>query len=96
VTARVAAEVHTLICEFVYVLIYIVSMILFGGSSRHPVHDGVSVAQKFCVCPTCTSSEDVSVTKCHETLSGIGLLESHGSQRLLLYGETLLLRSHEI
>jgi len=33
---------------------------------------------------------------CHETLSGIGLLQSHGSQRLLLYGETLLLRSHEI
>jgi len=26
---------------------------------------------------------------------GVGPLESHGSQRLLLYGETLLLRSHE-
>jgi len=34
--------------------------------------------------------------KCHETLRGIGLLESHGSQRLLLYGETLLLRSQRL
>jgi len=33
---------------------------------------------------------------CHEILLGVGPLESHGSQRLLLYGETLLLRSHEI
>jgi len=32
----------------------------------------------------------------HEILLGVGPLESHGSQRLLLYGETLLLRSHEI
>ena len=34
-------------------------------------------------------------TYCHEILLGVGPLESHGSQRLLLYGETLLLRSHE-
>jgi len=33
---------------------------------------------------------------CHEILLGVGPLESHGSQRLLLYGEILLLRSHEI
>jgi len=35
------------------------------------------------------------VRKCHEILLGVGPLESHSSQRLLLYGETLLLRSHE-
>ena len=94
--ARTAAVGHTLICESVYVLIYIVNMILFGESSRYPVQDGVYVARNFCGCPTCASSANVSVRKCHETLSGIGLLESHGSQRLLLYRETLLLRSHEI
>jgi len=33
---------------------------------------------------------------CHETLLGIGLLESHGSQRLISYGETLLLCSHKM
>ena len=71
-------------------------MIAFGGSFRYPVRNGVYVARNFCVFPTSASSEDGSVRKCHETLSGIELLESHGFQRLLLYGETLLLRSHEI
>jgi len=51
-------------------------MILSGGSSRYPVRDGVYVARKFCGCPACASSTDVSVRKCHETLRGIGLLES--------------------
>ena len=87
--ARTAAVGHTFICEFVYVLIFIVKMIFFRGSFRPPVHDGVYVARNFCWCPTCTSSTDESVRKCHETLSGIGLLESHSSQRHLLYGETL-------
>jgi len=32
-------------------------------------------------------SNDVSMRKCHEILLGVGPLESHGSQRLLLYGE---------
>jgi len=94
VLARTAAEVHTLICEFVYVLIYTVNMNLFGGSSCYPVREGVCVAQNFRRCPACTSSADVIVRKCHETLRGIGPLESHGSQRLLWHRETLLLYSH--
>ena len=39
--ARNAAEVHTLICEFVYAFNLYRDMILFGGSSRYPVRDGV-------------------------------------------------------
>jgi len=53
----------------------------------------IYVARNFCGCPACTSSADVTVRTCHEILLGVGPLESHGSQRLLLYGETLLLRT---
>jgi len=57
---------------------------------------GIYVARNFCGCPACASSVDVSVRKCHEALQKRGLLESHDSQRLLLYGEKLLLRLHKM
>ena len=41
------------------------------------------------------SFSDLIEEMCLERLRGIGPLESHGCQRLLLYGETLLLRSHD-
>jgi len=65
VVTRTAAEVHTLICEFVYVFNLYRNMILFGGSSRYFVRDNVYVARFFCGCPACASSADVSVRKCH-------------------------------
>jgi len=47
-------------------------------------------------CPACASSADVSVRKCHGTLQGRGRLRVTDSKRLLVYGETVLLRLHEI
>jgi len=53
-------------------------MILFGGSSRYFVCDGVCVVQIFCECPACASSADVSVRKCHGTLGECELWEVTG------------------
>ena len=38
-------------------------MILLGGSSHYPVRDGVYGGRKFCGCPACAISADVSVRK---------------------------------
>ena len=53
-------------------------MILLGGSSHYTVRDSVYGGRKFCGCPACAFSADVSVRKCLETLRRIGLLERHG------------------
>jgi len=39
--------VHTFICEFVYLFDLRRDMILFGGSSRYPVRDGVYMLREF-------------------------------------------------
>jgi hypothetical protein len=72
-------------------------MILFGGSLR------LACTRRACVLREILAgalpahpARMVSVRKCHEVLRRKGLLESHDSQRLLLYGETLLLRLHEM
>jgi len=41
--------VHTFICEFLYVFNLYFDMILFGGSSRYPVRNGVYMLRKFFV-----------------------------------------------
>jgi len=46
VLARTAAEVHTLICAFVYVFDLHCDMILFGGSSRYSVRGQASAPQQ--------------------------------------------------
>jgi len=93
VLAHTVAVGHTSICEFVCVLIYIVNVVLFGEVPVIPSAT-VYMLHKIFDCPSCASSADVCVRKCHEILLGRGL--SHGPQRLLLYEESLLLRSHEM
>ena len=86
--ARTTTEVHTLISEFVYVLIYIVICFYSG---EVPVTSGATVYmlhEIFAGALPGASSADVSVRKCHATIRKIGLLESHW--------ETLLYGPHEI
>ena len=62
-----------------------------------PVRDWYLCCAKFLQVPCLRIQRGfVSVRKCHEALRRKGLLESHDSERLLLYGETLLLRLHDM
>ena len=72
-------------------------MILFKCKFQFNLYaTGIYVARNFGGCSAHASSADVSVRKCHGTLQGRERLRVTDSKRLLLYGETVLLRSHEI
>jgi len=82
-------------------------MILFGGSPRYSVCGLASAPQQghqqhWDRIFARTRAREEAQDGLHgrpwrvKDETGVGPLESHGSQRLLLYGETLLLRSHEI
>ena len=82
--------------EFVYVLVCIVTRFYWGKLPFNLYATRIYVARNFGGFPACASSADVSVRKCHGTLQGRGRLRVTDSERLLLYGEMVLLRSHEI
>jgi len=77
---RTAAEVHTLVCAFVYVFNLYCDMILFCGSPCYSVRNSLYVARNSCGCPACASSADVNVRKCHGTLGEYShVMGSHGA-----------------